>query len=554
MAVGFLWDCVGFAADCEQWQGRGLGGSLAGAERLEKSTALGKFHAFQSWISFAFCPRIRYNHASIPHGIALPLTFAFFGSPAMLARLSRIAPAWSLAIWLLVPAAVAQDAAAQKPISYYRSVRPILQRHCSGCHFAGKREGSLAVTSVAELLKGGEAGASITAGKPDESVIIRYISGADPEMPLNGDPLKPEQVELIRQWIAQGAPDDTPPSLEKPVSPDNPPVYTTPPVVTALDYSPDGRRLAVSGYHEVQIHTLDGSAPVQRLIGRAQRIESLAFSPDGQVLAVAGGTPALFGELQLWNVSEGRLLHAVTLGTDSLFGVSFSGDGASVAFGGADNRVRVVEVSSGEVKMRMDAHADWVLGTTFSLKNDHVISVSRDRSMKLTIVANGQFVDNITSITPGALKGGLADVLRMPNAEEVLAGGADGEPRLYRIFRERARQIGDDFNLIRAYPKLEGRVTDIDLSPSGARFVAGASTAVGGSARLYTTADAAKVVDLQGLTSPVFAVSIRPDEKQAAVSGFDGVVKLFNAENGQLETSFPAAAITAPPAVTAAAK
>ena len=142
----------------------------------------------------------------------------------------------------------------------------------------------------------------------------------------------------------------------------------------------------------------------------------------------------------------------------------------------------------------------------------------------------------------------------MPNAEEVLAGGADGEPRLYRIFRERARQIGDDFNLIRAYPKLEGRVTDIDLSPSGARFVAGASTAVGGSARLYTTADAAKVVDLQGLTSPVFAVSIRPDEKQAAVSGFDGVVKLFNAENGQLETSFPAAAITAPPAVTAAAK
>ncbi|MEY2726335.1 MAG: hypothetical protein RLZZ458_2202 [Planctomycetota bacterium] len=474
----------------------------------------------------------------------------------MPARLCRIAPAWSLAIFLAIPiSAAAQDtAAAAKPISYYRSVRPILQRHCSGCHFAGKREGNLAVTSVAELLKGGDAGTSITAGKPDESVIIRYISGADPEMPLNGDPLKPEQVEVIRQWIAQGAPDDTPPSLEKPVSPDNPPVYTTPPVVTAIDYSPDGRRLAVSGYHEVQIHTLDGSAPVQRLIGRAQRIESLAFSPDGQVLAVAGGTPALFGELQLWNVAEGRLLHAVTLGTDSLFGVSFSGDGATVAFGGADNRVRVVEVASGEVKMRMDAHADWVLGTTFSLKNDHVISVSRDRSMKLTIVANGQFVDNITSITPGALKGGLADVLRMPNAEEVLAGGADGEPRLYRIFRERARQIGDDFNLLRAYPKLEGRVTDIDLSPSGARFVAGASTAVGGSARLYTTADPAKVVDLQGLTSPVFAVAIRPDEKQAAVSGFDGQVRLFNADNGQLETSFPAAALTAPPAVTAAAQ
>ena len=77
-------------------------------------------------------------------------------------------------------------------------------------------------------------------------------------------------------------------------------------------------------------------------------------------------------------------------------------------------------------------------------------------SMKLTIVATGQFVDNITSITPGALKGGLVDVIRHPTREEVLAVGADGEPRLYKIFREKARQIGDDFNLIRAYSKLAG--------------------------------------------------------------------------------------------------
>ena len=157
----------------------------------------------------------------------------------------------------------AQDAAAtpQKPVSYYRAERHILQRSCSGCHFAGKREGELSVTSVAELAKGGVAGSAFSAGKPDESVIIGYISGVDPEMPLNGDPLKPEQVETIRQWIAQGAVDDTPPSLEKPVSPENPPVYSTPPVVTAIDYSPDGRRLAVSGYHEVQIHTLDNRLP-----------------------------------------------------------------------------------------------------------------------------------------------------------------------------------------------------------------------------------------------------------------------------------------------------
>ncbi len=53
------------------------------------------------------------------------------------------------------------------------------------------------------------------------------------------------------------------------------------------------------------------------------------------------------------------------------------------------------------------AHSDWVLDTVFSKDGTYLISVSRDRSMKLVEVATQRFVDNITSITPGALKGGL---------------------------------------------------------------------------------------------------------------------------------------------------
>jgi len=461
----------------------------------------------------------------------------FLVSAAALAAVSIVDPAWC-------QGQQSGDAKPAAAVSYYRSVRPILQRNCSGCHFAGKREGGLSVTSVAELLTGGDAGAAAVVGKPDEGTLIGNVSGDAPSMPLNGTPLKPEQVLILRTWIEQGCVDDTPPAVGRIVSAENPPVYTRPPLVTSLDYSPDGRLLAVTGYHEVLLHTLDGSAAPRRLIGRAQRIESVSFSPSGQVLAVAGGTPALFGELQLWNVAEGKLLHSLTIGTDSLFGVSFSDDGSLVSVGGADNRLRVIRVESGEQQMRMDAHADWVLGTAFSLKNDHVISVSRDRSMKLSIVSNGQFVDNITSITPGALKGGLADVQRLPGAEEVLTGGADGEPRLYKIFREQARQIGDDFNLIRAYRRFDGRVTDVDVSKSGALFVAGSSGAVTGAARVYTMADPNKVVDLPGITGPVFAVSIRADESQVAVAGFDGIVRLFNATSGQLESEFSAAPLT----------
>ena len=452
-----------------------------------------------------------------------------------------------------LPAIAQDEKPPEKPISYYRSVRQILQRQCSGCHFPGKLEGKLSVLGIAELLKGGEAGAAVIPAKPDESILVQYISGEDPKMPLSGDPLSAEAVYTIRTWIAQGAIDDSPPDVGAIITAENPPVYSTPPVVTSMDYSPDGKLLAVSGYHEVLIHTLDGSLPPKRLIGRSQRIESLSFSPDGQILAVAGGTPALFGELQLWNVADGKLLHSATLALDTLFGLSFNADGTLVAFGAADNRVRVVNVATAEVTKRMDAHSDWVQGTTFSLKNDHVISVSRDMSMKLTIVATGQFVDNITSITPGALKGGLVDVIRHPTREEVLAVGSDGEPRLYKIFREKARQIGDDFNLIRAYAKLPGRLCDLDLSPSGNKFVVGSSTAISGAARIYMTEDPAKFVDIPDVTAPVFSVSFRPDEMQVAVSGFDGMIKLCNAETGAVEKTFPAAPLTPLPTSVATA-
>lgn len=447
-----------------------------------------------------------------------------------------------------------ETAPGEKKVSYYRSVRPILQRRCSGCHFDGKREGGLSVVAVSELLKGGEAGTSVAAGKPDDSPLIQRISGEKPDMPLNSEPLTSEQVLTLRTWIEQGAVDDTPADVGQAITAEHPPVYSSPPVVTSMDYSPDGKLLAVSGYHEVLIHTLDGSAPPKRLVGRSQRVESVSFSPNGQVLAVAGGTPSLFGEVQLWNMADGKLLHSIIVSYDTMFGVSFNADGSMVAFGGADNRVRVAKVENAEIAMRMDAHSDWVQGTTFSLNSDHLISVSRDRSMKLAIVASGQFVDNITSITPGALKGGLVDVQRHPSREQVLAAGSDGEPRLYKIFREQARQIGDDFNLVRAFQKLPGRLCDLDFSGSGNKFVVGSSTAVSGAARIYMTEDPAKVVDIPGLTSPVFAVSFRPDELQVAVSGFDGMIRLCNAETGAVESVFPAAPFTpSTPATPAAA-
>ncbi|MFO1044350.1 MAG: c-type cytochrome domain-containing protein [Planctomycetaceae bacterium] len=443
--------------------------------------------------------------------------------------------------------AMAQDAKPADKVSYYRHVRPILQRHCSGCHQPAKPGGKLQLISFETFQKGGEAGPSFVAGKPDESRIVEYISGEKPEMPLNAEPLSKKQIDTIRNWIAQGATDDTPAAARDDVSTTKPPVYSQAPVITSLAFSKDNSLLAVSGYHEVLLHKADGSELVGRLVGRSPKINSIKFSPDGAKLAVAGGAPSLFGEIQIWDAAKKELIRSDTIGIDTLYGACFNDDGTLLSFGTFDNRVRAIQVADGKQVMAMDAHSDLVYGTTFSLKNDHVISVSRDMSMKLTELKTSQFIDNITSITPGALKGGLMAVQRHPKEEQVLIGGADGEPKLYKIFRTQARQIGDDFNRLRGYAKLPGRIVALEFNADGTKFVVGSSNATSGAARIYKTDADQPLLELKGHSAGVFAVAFRPDGKMVATGGLDGIVRLFDAETGALVKEF--VPVTLAPAV-----
>jgi WD40 repeat protein len=196
------------------------------------------------------------------------------------------------------------------------------------------------------------------------------------------------------------------------------------------------------------------------------------------------------------------------------------------------------------------AHSDWVLDTVFSKDGTYLISVGRDRSMKLVEVATQRFVDNITSITPGALKGGLDAVDRHPMKDELLIGGADGVPRIYQMLRTKARQIGDDFNLIKAYEPVPGRIYDAHFNSDGSRFAIGSSLDGTGEVRVYETASGKLLHKLEGQHGPVYAVAFSSSGKVVASGGFDGLIRLNDAETGKLIKEF--SPVPAPAAKVAA--
>jgi WD40 repeat protein len=457
-----------------------------------------------------------------------------------------------LVLSLLTVAPVYLAAEDPKPVpdhvSYFKDVLPILrQKNCTGCHQPAKRGGEYVMTEFAALLKGGESGeAAIVPGHPDKSYLLGQITpdGGQAAMPKDAPPLSDTQIATIRRWIEQGAKDDTPASNRPQYDADHPPIYMAAPVLKSVEFSPKGDLIAVGGYHEVLLHNADGTGLVARLVGQSERIESARFSPDGKRLAVTGGSPGRFGELQLWDVEKREMLLSLMIGYDTLYGASWSPDGKMVAVGCSDNTIRAFDAEGGKQVLFSGAHNDWVLDTTFSVKGDHLISVSRDMSMKLIEVKTERFIDNITSITPGALKGGLIALDRHPTKDELLCGGADGAPKTFKMVRTEARKIGDNANLLREFSAMPGRVFGVAFNHDGSRIAAASSSDGTGEVRVYNAADGAVIWKAEVPEGGMYTVDFHPDGTTLAAGGFDGDIRLYNATDGKLIKRFTPVEVT----------
>ncbi len=486
---------------------------------------------------------------------------------------------WTLGLGLQLGLFTTQGYAVDAPkpgeataqVSYYKQIRPILQLHCNGCHQPAKALGGYQTTSHADLFKTGDRGTpGIVVTDPDKSTLIDQIvpHGAKaPEMPKQREPLASKDVDLIKRWVKEGAKDDTPSNAKDPIDADHPPIYRLPPVVTAIDYSPDGSMIAVSGFHEILLHKADGGAILSRFVGVSERIQSLAFSPDGKFLAASGGSPGRFGEIQIWDIAKKKIRTSASFTGDTLYGVSWSPDGTIVAFGGADNNLRAINASTGKQVLFQGAHNDWVLGTAFGRDGKFLLSASRDRSLKLTEVGTQRFIDNVTSITPGALKGGLSALAVRPFPkdkdkkvkassiavgsteeklyEEVLIGGADGIPRVYKVHRDTKRVIGDDANKIREYAPLPGRIYTAAFRPDGAVFAVGSSLDGKGELRIFQTDDAKQLIQLDAGLTGIYTLVWKADGKELAISGFDGMVRIIDPATGKTIRQFLSVPISA---------
>ncbi len=93
---------------------------------------------------------------------------------------------------------------------FQRDVQPVFAAHCVKCHGPEKQKGGYRLDARSVALNGGDGSApNIVPGDAAASPLVRYISGADPDlrMPPEGEaPLSAAEVAVIRDWIGAGAP------------------------------------------------------------------------------------------------------------------------------------------------------------------------------------------------------------------------------------------------------------------------------------------------------------------------------------------------------------
>jgi WD40 repeat protein len=419
----------------------------------------------------------------------------------------------------------------KEPVSYDKDIEPILTNKCAFCHSGSLKEGKLDMGNYESLIKGGKKGAPIIPGKGSDSLLYKLASKTlKPLMPPKSeDPLTPEELALIKLWIDQGAKAPTgmrerrlivvappPPgvqpvrgiavspdksavvasrgnqihvydagsgayirSLVNPdlVGPDKKPVNAAHvSLVESLTYSPDGRYLASGSFQEVILWDAQTGMPRQRITGFAERVVCLSFSPDGKFLATGGGAPTEDGELKIFEIPSCKLVIDIKNShSDTVYGVSFSPDGKLLASCGADKFVKVFEAPSGKFVKAFEGHTNQVL-----------------------------------------------DVGWKSDGKLLASGGADNVVKIWDY------EKGEQARTITAHGKQVTRLVFISKTPVFA--TCSGDTQV----RFWNVDNGGNTRNFSGNTDFLYALGVSPDGAIVAAGGEEGVVRLYNGNNGSL--------------------
>ena len=113
--------------------------------------------------------------------------------------------------------ALALPAVAQTTLTFEKDILPVVTQYCFTCHGQSSPQLGLDLRTAASTLRGSHNGPVIVKGDPEKSLLYQKISTKAMPPPAFKQTMPEPQIEIIKRWIAEGAPSDKPSGASKEV-------------------------------------------------------------------------------------------------------------------------------------------------------------------------------------------------------------------------------------------------------------------------------------------------------------------------------------------------